>query len=122
MQKISEEKKQFNIIIGRRIRKARLKKKLSQKQLAELVNVPPKYLSNVENGHSGISHVLLMQIGEVLGKGEKYFYKNIKNHDRNPRLDDEIIRIFNSFNVEQKKLIIEMMQIIMNFDIEDKQK
>lgn len=64
MQSGSEDNKEaINAAVGRRIREARLDKGLKQKTLAEIVNMDPKYLSRIENGHSGVSRELLIRIG-----------------------------------------------------------
>lgn len=74
MQSVAEtdnktDKQIRNAAVGRRIRGARLEKDINQKTLAERVQMDPKYLSRIENGHSGVSRELLLRIGRELGKG-----------------------------------------------------
>ena len=55
--------------IGRLIREARIKKRLTQKELAEKSGTTRSYISRIENGHSGIELDTLRKIVETgLGK------------------------------------------------------
>lgn len=40
------------ILLGKRLREIRKRKKLKQEQLAELINVEPASISNIENGRN----------------------------------------------------------------------
>ena len=59
-------KKQLNIDIGKRIRQERERANLTREQLAELVDVTPRFIADVERGHVGISILTLKKICEVL--------------------------------------------------------
>lgn len=48
-------KKQINIEIGERIKKAREKKNLTQEKLAEVIDVSTQYISDLERGVVGAS-------------------------------------------------------------------
>ncbi|HEK5070207.1 TPA: helix-turn-helix transcriptional regulator, partial [Clostridioides difficile] len=41
--------------IGQRIKIARIKKRLTQDTLSELVNITPQHMSNIERGGSSVS-------------------------------------------------------------------
>ncbi|MBE6694954.1 MAG: helix-turn-helix transcriptional regulator [Ruminococcaceae bacterium] len=53
--------------LGTRIREARLKKKLTQEQLAELANVGFYYIGEIERGQKLPSLTVFIQIVEALG-------------------------------------------------------
>jgi transcriptional regulator with XRE-family HTH domain len=53
--------------VGARIRKARHKKGLSQKQLAHAANMDRSYVSGLERGEFNISLLALAAIARVLG-------------------------------------------------------
>ena len=55
--------------LGLRIRNARIEKHLAQKDLAERLNVTPKYMSAVETGAKCPSLDLIVQISNCLGIG-----------------------------------------------------
>lgn len=52
--------------IGKRIREARKKKKLSQSELSELLNISPSHMSDIENGKTNIGLDIFMHITQIL--------------------------------------------------------
>lgn len=54
-------------VIGRRIREYRMARGMSARQLAELVEMSPGYLSEVERGLSSVSGEILIRIARELG-------------------------------------------------------
>lgn len=91
MQSVSlKDKKRTYSSVGKRIRAARLAKGLSQKDLADKLDVNAKYLSRIENGHSGVSAKLLMSIGRIPGKGMDYFYMDISDAAEAHEIDEDI--------------------------------
>lgn len=66
--------------IGHNIQTARLKKKLTQEQLAERCNVSTKYISSIETGKSSGSTSLIIDICNILDVSPNYiFSKTIQN-------------------------------------------
>lgn len=59
-------KKQENIEIGIRVKRAREAAGLTQERLSELVDVTPQYLSSVERGAVGLSVPILVRLCSVL--------------------------------------------------------
>lgn len=53
--------------IGQRIKIARIRKKLTQDTVSELINITPSHMSNVETGKSTVSLPTLVSIANVLG-------------------------------------------------------
>lgn len=64
-------------IIGEAIRLRRKQAKLTQEQLAELVNLNPKYLGEVERGEKIISIEALLRIAKVLKKPIAAFFPGL---------------------------------------------
>lgn len=99
------------MVIGKQIRKYRLAKKLTQKQLADLVGLSTSYLSGLEHGDgtkgSSVSMKNICNIAEVLGVSlDDLAYTNIefpKFHDSNSTVN-EIAREINSLS--HKKLVL----------------
>ena len=60
------QKKEINIQMGSRIRKARLQAGLTQEAFAELLNLDPKHISAIERGIVGLSMETLQNICQVL--------------------------------------------------------
>lgn len=59
-------KKELNIQIGDRIRRAREKSGMTQEQFAELINKTPQFISDLERGVTGISIETLRTICDKL--------------------------------------------------------
>ncbi|MCI9978448.1 XRE family transcriptional regulator [Clostridioides difficile] len=52
--------------IGQRIKIARIKKRLTQDTVSELINITPSHMSNIETGKSTVSLQTLVAIANVL--------------------------------------------------------
>lgn len=52
--------------VGTRVRKARLNKNLSQAQLAEMLELTPPYISNIEMGKQAMSIIVLAKLCDAL--------------------------------------------------------
>lgn len=63
---VMKAKKELNIQIGERIKRAREKGGMTQEQFAELINKTPQFVSDLERGVSGISIETLRTICEKL--------------------------------------------------------
>ena len=59
-------KKQHNIDMGKRIRCERERANMTREHLAELVDVTPRFIADVERGYVGISVPTLKKICEIL--------------------------------------------------------
>ena len=64
---LMREKKEINVQIGKQVKLAREKSRLTQEQLAEQLECTPQYLSDLERGVVGISVALLKRLCVVLG-------------------------------------------------------
>ena len=54
------------LAIGKRIRTARLSKKMTQETLSNMIDVTPTYISTIENGHTKLSLSTLLSIAQIL--------------------------------------------------------
>nr|WP_325211778.1 helix-turn-helix transcriptional regulator [uncultured Oscillibacter sp.] len=60
------EKKEINIEVGRRVRRAREAAGLTQERFAELVGISPQNVSCVERGLAGVSLTVLRRMCQIL--------------------------------------------------------
>ena len=61
------------LAIGKRIRTARLSKKMTQETLSNMIDVAPTYVSSIENGHTKLSlATLLGAVGTYLLRKHKF--------------------------------------------------
>lgn len=81
------EKKALNVDIGKRIKEERNRVGLSREKLAELVDVSPRFIADVERGTVGISVSTLKAICEVLSiSSDRLIWGDTTVADINSRL------------------------------------
>lgn len=86
---IKNDFKDIRVIIGKRIKEARLNMNLTQEELAEKVNIDPKFVSHLERGVGFPSLETFIKIAEALkvsmdslitdDKNNKFKYKKEDN-------------------------------------------
>lgn len=96
-------------LIGKRIKEARTRKKLSQAVLAEKVDLSTTYISYIENGYKCLSLNSLIMIANSLGVSSDELLQdalknttNISNH--------EFISILNDCNEFEIRVLLDVMQ------------
>lgn len=68
--------------IGNNIKERRLELSLTQESIANLLDVNPSHMSNIETGHARPSLIILVKIANILHcsidrfLGSEYFYNN----------------------------------------------
>ena len=70
-------------IVGERIKKARLDKKLTQEKIAEQLDVSVAFLSRVERGSSHINLKRLNQLCSILDVTEGYILSGSSDNSKN---------------------------------------
>lgn len=100
-------------IIGERIRKSRLDKKMTQEKLAEELNVSVAFISRIERGTTHVNLKRLSEICNILDINEG-FLLNGTNIEATNYLSNEFNELFNSCSKETQKLIYEIARIIVN--------
>ncbi len=67
---------EFNIEIGKRIKKLRLQKEYTREYLAECADISAKFLYEVESGKKGCSAYVLYRVAISLGVTVDYFMQD----------------------------------------------
>lgn len=88
-------------LFGKRIRKFRLKNKMSQEELAERVDIALNNIGKIERGESFVTAATLEKLAKVLGADIKEFfnfdeYKSVNDMKKELNLDmqeDENIKL-----------------------------
>lgn len=93
--------------IGLRIGQKRRELKLKQKDLAELLNISPKYLSNLETGKKNVTIKMLINLCNVLDETPDYFLLGTIRKD----IDSNIIDNLKLCSEYDKAVISELVQI-----------
>ncbi len=74
--------KEFNKKIGYRLYLRRKILKLSQRKIAELLNVSPQSIQNYESGKNSLNIFYLYKIAIFLGVDVNYFFQDINDSDK----------------------------------------
>lgn len=78
--------------IGMKIKEQRLKKNISQERLAELIDVTPSYISNIENGNRIASLPTMMSIVNILDLSFDYLMlDNLNSKDNKKNIDKHLL-------------------------------
>ena len=102
-------------VIGNRIRKSRLDKKMTKEKLAEALNVSVAFISRIERGTTHVNLKRLSEICNLLDISEGYLI-NGTNINSDNYLSNEFNELFLSCPKEKQKLIYEIAKIIINSD------
>ena len=78
--------KDVNIILGERIRLSRKANNLTREKLAELIDVSPRFLAEVESGKVGVSLQTLKNISIALSTSTDYLL-GLDNEDKLSQLE-----------------------------------
>ena len=104
-------------VIGRRIKNARLAKKLKQEELADEIDVSFAYMSRVERGKSKVNLRRLTQIAEVLNVSPGYLLtgSNVSSKDY---LKEDFKDILAKCTPEQQKFIYKVSELVFKMNLE----
>lgn len=105
--------KLFNAIrFGEKLKKYRLKKHLSQMELAEKIDLQTSSISHLENGTHSPSLETLLRLSLVLDVGiDEMLYDSlpaVKEH----HLDNDIQKIFAGCTAEEKELLLRILETV----------
>ena len=98
-------------IVGERLKKARLSKKLTQEVVAEKMDVSVAFLSRVESGKSPINLKRLTQLCALLETSEGYILSGTSQKSQ-IYLEEDFKNILNTCTPEQQRFIYEIAKVI----------
>lgn len=98
-------------IIGERLKKARVDKKLTQEKLAEKLDVSIAFLSRIERGNSHISLKRLSEVCDILGVTEGYILNGVSTKSNN-YLSEDLSTLLKDCPAEKQKLIYKIAKVI----------
>lgn len=98
-------------IIGERLKKARLSKKLTQEKLAEALNISVAYLSRIETGTTKINLKRLNEICNLLDISESSILSGATDDSTN-YLNSDLGEILKNCTPEKQRLIYKIANII----------
>jgi len=99
-------------LIGSRIKEIRTKKGFTQEQLAEKIDISPKYLSSIERGKENPTLNTLIKLSESLDVNLNDIFYQIEIEDPAER-KSLIISLLDQANDEQLKLAFRILSAII---------
>ena len=96
---------------GIRIRFLREERHYTREYLAEMADISPKFLYEIESGQKGFSADTLYRLAEALETNADY----ILYGEYRGKIDNELGRIFNTFDDDKKRLVVKIMDLICEF-------
>ena len=94
------------VLLGQRIRAARLSAGISQEQLAEMVGLTSQHISHTEVASTKISLPSLVKIANALNTSiDKLLSDSI--HDSKPYLMDDVQRVFSDCDPDEVYVMLE---------------
>ena len=102
-------------VIGERIKKARIKKRYSQMQLAKKLEISTAFLSRIENGTAKANLNRLSQISNYLGVSLGYIVAGTVSRSKD-YLSQEFNDVLSKCTPERKKAIFKMAKIIAEIE------
>lgn len=106
-------------IIGERIRKSRIEKKLTQENLAEKLNVSVAFISRIERGSTHLNLTRLSEICALLDVDEGTILNGTSIDSKN-YLSGEFYVLLKNTSTETQRLIYDIAKLII--DKNNKQK
>lgn len=103
----------FYDIAGARIKELREANRYTREQLAELAEISPKFLYEIETGKKGFSANTLYRIAQALGVSSEY----ILSGDNQYKYDGKVINVLSLFNDSQIAKIQELLKLIYEMNI-----
>ncbi len=102
--------------IGKKIKIARLKKELTQEELAEICEVSTNHICSIENGASNCSFNLMIKICKTLHITPNYllldFIKESNNSDK--LIDSELLLTYMKLKPKYRSFINDIIKKIYN--------
>ena len=74
----SNEENVLNVVVGKRLRNARTKAKLTQSKLAKKLNISFQQVGKYEKGENGLNAIRILQISNILNLPKSYLLENIE--------------------------------------------
>lgn len=99
-------------IVGKRLKKARLEKNLTQANLAEKLDISVSYISKLECGVSHINFKRLEQVCDLLDVSEIYILSGSIDTSED-YLDKDFKNLLEKSSPEQQKLIYNLAKAII---------
>ena len=103
------KEKNENYFFGSKLKEYRLKNNMTQEQVAQLIGVDPKYISQIELGKNKCSLKLLIKFCNVFDVTPNEVLYELVNSLKSKSDLDELNNNFSKLSKRDKKLILELI-------------
>lgn len=104
-------KKEIDTVVGKIVKEYRLKKNLTQDELAKELDITPKYISRVENGISGLGDETLIKYINFFGITPNTLYQDlITNKDIKNQM--EISKKISELSKDKLDLLMDFINLL----------
>ncbi len=111
----SATKKEIDTVVGKIVKEYRLKKSLTQDELAKELNITPKYISRVENGISGLGDETLIKYINFFGITPNILYQElITNEDIKSQI--EISNKISELSQDKLGFLMQFIELLKNIE------
>ena len=97
--------------LGGKIRDLRIKRKLTQAEVAAALNVTPGYISNVENNRTAMSLRILVYFAKLMNISLDSLIGEIDSEYQETALDREILDELAEMSVDDKSRLLQTIRI-----------
>lgn len=94
--------------VGRKVKKCRLQKNITQEELAEICIISPSYIGHIERGRRNLSLNTAIQISRSLEVGLDYLFLDSAESE----ITNSINSALNNCTKEQKNTLVEIVKIL----------
>ncbi len=98
--------------IGKRIKRLRLQKHMTQEALSEKIDISAKHLSNIENNNAHPSIETLVAIANILECSLDYFVLENIVETQETNYNQEFINIMKSCTTQEKRILIDILYAV----------
>ena len=98
--------------LGARIKELRIEKGLTQQQVADVLDVTPGYISNVENNRTAMSIHCLANYAKLIGITVDYLIGAQEEGYSSHALDAELVNEINKLSDDNKNNLLKVLKII----------
>ena len=99
--------------LGHILKDARKEKGLTREQLAEIINITPRYLMSIENENKKPSYNVLFRLVRELGiSADTIFYPENKSTSNEL---EQLIRLLHLCNERDLKIVTAMVKALLDF-------
>lgn len=101
--------------LGKRIRQERLKNKLTQEQLAEMIDVSTTYIGFIERGERSVTLEKIIDISAILHVSVDTLISPSPNGSPEESQTSELNNLWKTASPDERELILSLIRSVLNY-------